>query len=187
MRVFCSRVCVFVSPCTCVFMSVCVCSCASVAYIYTNGCVWPCVFSVSVYPCVWSRTCEQACTSPSTHHATEGAVEGHEERPGMRASAEAGAVEQQHDDAGGAAGDDGVHHGLGHRRRVALLADGRLRAAVEGQEAEQEDEAPQGSQLWRGRSIHSGDTEVIRGKRPVFIPLHYLDAKKYFEVYTNKG
>lgn len=83
----------------------------------------------------------------------------------MRAPAEAGAVEQQHDDAGGAAGDDGVHDGLGHRRRVALLADGRLRAPVEGQEAEQEDEAPQGGQLRRERTVNQDTGGFFFGGR----------------------
>lgn len=90
----------------------------------------------------------------------------------MRATAEARAVEQQDDDARGTAGDDGVHDGLGHRRRVALLANGRLGAPVEGEEPEQEDEAPQSSQL--GEARKGLGTKGRFWRKMVFIPVLFV-------------
>lgn len=82
----------------------------------------------------------------------------------MRATAEARAVQQQDDDARGTAGDDGVHDGLGHRRRVALLANGRLGAPVEGEEPEQEDEAPESSQLGKAKEGFKNEGEILEEK-----------------------
>lgn len=116
----------------------------------------------------------RARAPPSTYHAAQGAVEGHEEGPSVRATAEARAVQQQDDDARGTAGDDGVHDGLGHRRRVALLANGRLGAPVEGEEPEQEDEAPQSSQLGEAKEGLTLRTKGRFWMKRGFIPVLFV-------------
>ena len=54
--------------------------------------------------------------------------------------------EEEDGEAAAAAAEDGVDGGLGHGLGVAVAGDGQLRTAVEGEEAEQEDEAAQTGQ-----------------------------------------
>ena len=75
-----------------------------------------------------------------SHHSSERPVDGEEAAPPARVK---GLVDGEHHEAAGRAaqhsGKDGGGDGVG----VAVRGDGELRAAVEGHEAEEEDEAPE--------------------------------------------